>query len=161
MFDPKEGLQNVRQDNFKCSSDRTDDILPTWGYNCIAWAVGKTDAWWWPSGDLLDYWPIPLDADDPEGVEQFAKAFKTEGYDECKDDSFVDGYEKIALYLDATGPTHAARQLPDGKWTSKLGKMEDIEHDTLTVLEGKSYGKAKVYFCKPNPAFVRPAMVVS
>ena len=27
--------------------------------------------------------------------------------------------------------THAARQLPSGKWTSKLGDADDIEHNTL------------------------------
>ncbi|MCI0637958.1 MAG: hypothetical protein L0Y72_23715 [Gemmataceae bacterium] len=36
-------------------------------------------------------------------------------------------------------PTHAARQLPTGRWSSKLGPSEDIEHD-LHALEGEIYG---------------------
>ena len=37
--------------------------------------------------------------------------------------------------------THAARQLPGGNWTSKLGKGEDIEHDTPDVVAGGLYGE--------------------
>ncbi len=45
-------------------------------------------------------------------------------------------FEKIAIYVDTDGvPTHAARQLPDGSWTSKLGDWEDIQHQTLEALE--------------------------
>lgn len=32
--------------------------------------------------------------------------------------------------------SHVARQLPDGRWTSKLGPDEDIEHNDLHALEG-------------------------
>ena len=39
-------------------------------------------------------------------------------------------------------PTHAARQLPNGKWTSKLGRWEDIEHD-LEGLTGEMYGSVQ------------------
>jgi hypothetical protein len=31
--------------------------------------------------------------------------------------------------------------LPDGKWTSKLGKAEDIEHDSPDDVAGGVYGK--------------------
>lgn len=37
------------------------------------------------------------------------------------------------------------RQLPDGKWTSKLGALEDIEHDRLDALEGDDYGRVVAY----------------
>ena len=36
--------------------------------------------------------------------------------------------------------THAARLKADGKWTSKLGTEEDIEHNTLESMEGDLYG---------------------
>ena len=38
------------------------------------------------------------------------------------------GLEKVAVFADETGPTHAARQLADGMWTSRLGRSEDTEH---------------------------------
>lgn len=53
-----------------------------------------------------------------------------------------DGYEKVALYVDNAGiPTHMARQLPNGEWTSKLGQLEDISHNDLDALEGTQYGR--------------------
>ncbi len=39
----------------------------------------------------------------------------------------------------ATLPTHVARQLPSGLWTSKLGNAEDLEH-TLDGLAGAVFG---------------------
>jgi hypothetical protein len=60
------------------------------------------------------------------------------------------GFEKVALYADAAGiPTHAARQLSGGKWTSKLGRREDIEH-ALDDLTGDVYGSV-VAFLKGPP----------
>jgi hypothetical protein len=144
-------FQNVRPDNFVCSSDRTNH-LPCGGYNCIAWAAGKTDQWWWPINDPCAFWPIPLDPVEPESLEQFIKAFESEGYTVCKNAKFQNGFEKVAIYVDDLGdPTHAARSLPSGMWTSKMGNAEDIEHTDPTVVEGKKYGKAKAYLRRKNP----------
>ena len=45
------------------------------------------------------------------------------------------------MYINHDGiPVHAARQLSTGKWTSKLGALEDIEHE-LDGLMGERYGK--------------------
>jgi|GEM_PF-3681614 len=55
------------------------------------------------------------------------QAFATLGYEVCDNVELEPGFEKIALYAGADGiPTHAARQLQAGPWTSKLGRMEDI-----------------------------------
>ena len=148
-------FENVRLDNFKCSSDRTDD-RPNGGYNCIAHAAGKDDKWWWPDGEPDSFWPIPLDRTDPESSWQFIQAFSQEGYSICENGDFEIGYEKVAFFLDSDGVTHAARMLPSGIWTSKLGKGEDIEHKTLQVIEGKQYGKAKFFLKRPNPLCQKP-----
>ena len=51
------------------------------------------------------------------------------------------GVEKVAIYADEHGePQHAARQLPSGNWTSKIGSLEDIEHNTLRAVEGPMSG---------------------
>ena len=50
------------------------------------------------------------------------------------------GFIKIALYERNGHWKHAARQLPNGKWTSKLGPDEDIEHDDPECLCGQNYG---------------------
>jgi hypothetical protein len=73
--------------------------------------------------------------------------FRGLGFELSDNDKLERGYEKIAIYADAGGvPTHAARQLDSGKWTSKLGRLEDIEHDTLSSLQGPSppaYGEVR------------------
>jgi hypothetical protein len=142
---------NIRPGNFRCCSCRTSH-RPCGGYNCIAWAAGKNDKWWWPIDDPCAFWPIPIDPIDPVSLEQFIKAFESEGYLKCDTALFENGFEKVAIYVDASGePTHAARQLPDGVWTSKMGKGEDIEHDTLQVVEGGQYGTAKAFLKRTNP----------
>ena len=50
-----------------------------------------------------------------------------------------EGFERIALFakhkLGKLEATHAARLLPNGCWTSKLGPCEDIEHHVLLDVE--------------------------
>ena len=67
----------------------------------------------------------------------------------CLSDSLESGFEKIALFVDPSGmPTHAARQLTDGRWTSKLGASVDIEH-SLRDLEGDQYGRVALVLRRP------------
>jgi hypothetical protein len=108
-------------------------------YNCIAWAAGEIGTWWWPGQDVWkEYWPAGVSRERTRDA--FVAAFASLGYALCEGDSLESGYEKIALFADADGrPTHAARQLPSGRWTSKLDKREDIEHE-LRGLEGELYG---------------------
>jgi hypothetical protein len=119
-------------------------------YNCIAWAAGDTDHKWWP----VDYptngvvWPV--DAED--SVAGFVRAFRTLSYEVCGDGAFESGYEKLALYVDSAGqPSHMARQLPSGHWTSKIGDLEDIEHVTPEEVCGVQYGAITAYMKRPMP----------
>jgi hypothetical protein len=68
-------------------------------------------------------------------------AFQAIGFELCADGGLEPGFEKVALYGDGVFYTHAARQLPDGKWTSKLGGAEDIEHDAAEDVAGGVYGE--------------------
>jgi hypothetical protein len=73
------------------------------------------------------------------------------GYVVGSDESLEPGFEKVALFADAAGkPTHAARQLPSGAWTSKLGIAVDIEHE-LHALEGEFYGEVVLILRRPLP----------
>jgi hypothetical protein len=45
---------------------------------------------------------------------------------------------------------HAARQLPTGRWTSKLGKAVDIEHDTPEGVTGPVYGAVVKFLRRPD-----------
>ena len=75
----------------------------------------------------------------------FVEAYATLGYRVCENGTFEPGYEKIAIYVCDGVPTHASKQLPDGRWKSKLGSWEDIEHATIKALEGSLYGKVGLY----------------
>lgn len=95
-------------------------------YNCIAWAASDTNNWWWPT--LNGFWPanVPRELT----LEAFELAYNTLGYSRCDNENLESGYEKIAIYVDNNNiPQHAARQLQNGTWTSKLGKNIDVEHD--------------------------------
>jgi hypothetical protein len=114
---------------------------PTADYNCVAWAAGDTQRWWWPDPDPDNqavFWPSG--APKEETLDAFVAAFATLGYAPALDEHPAPGYEKVALFAVGVTPTHAARQLPNGRWTSKLGKREDIEHD-LHAVRGDLYGK--------------------
>jgi hypothetical protein len=108
-------------------------------YNCIAWAVGDTAHWWWPDVDPDDavFWPTGVALE--ETLAAFVAAFATLGYAPCSGEETELGFEKVALFARDGVPTHAARQLPDGRWTSKLGRRENIEHDPHAV-SGELYG---------------------
>jgi hypothetical protein len=111
-------------------------------YNCIAWAVGATDAWWWPSPEAVHYWPAGVPRE--ETLAAFLEAFATVGFLPAEDGGWDPKFEKLALYARDGKPTHAARQQPDGTWTSKLGKHVDISH-TLRGIEGPVYGQVVAF----------------
>jgi hypothetical protein len=122
-------------------------------YNCIAFAAGRSDVYWWPdpfAPPLNDYWPQGVLCE--ETIEAFIELYRTFGYepsDSSDDGSLETGYEKIALFALGTTPTHAAKQLPDGRWTSKLGVYEDIEHNNLSCLDGPCYGRVVQFLRRP------------
>ena len=107
-------------------------------YNCFAWVAGDRERWWQPTPEDEFYWfeGVPME----ENLSAYIQAYQTLGYEPCDSAVLEEGYEKIALYVNNEGiPVHAARQLLTGKWTSKLGSLEDIEHE-LEGLIGESYG---------------------
>jgi hypothetical protein len=111
-------------------------------YNCIAWAVGLSNQWWWP--DAYGAYPWPEGVSRAITIDAFVAAFATLGFESCETGALEMGFEKVAIYAIDGKPTHAARQLPDGSWTSKLGKYIDITH-ALAGLEGPVYGTATVF----------------
>jgi len=106
-------------------------------YNCVAWAAGDTSRWWWPVASPA-YWPQNVPR--CEDLEAFEKAFEKIGYSSCSTQEYELGAEKVAIYAKEGKPTHAARQLDTGHWTSKIGESIDIQHHTLSGLEGECYG---------------------
>lgn len=131
---------------FKITSECTRD------YNCIAWAIGKSNCWYWPplgnpNPESDEYWPQGVP--DDTSLEVFIKALQTDGFSLCEDSSLESGFTKIAIYTLDKEVTHAARQLDNGLWTSKLGPLNDIQHSTPEYIEGNFYGKVAVYMKRP------------
>lgn len=110
---------------------------PDPAYNCVAYAAGVTDDWWSQAG----IYPWPNAPRTPD-IGSLISVFRGQGYELCADaDAGVaDGYEKVALYAANGLWTHAARQLPGGQWSSKLGVYEDISHQSPQALAGDAYG---------------------
>jgi hypothetical protein len=94
------------------------------------------------------YWPIEAPPGE-SGIGILVQAFEALGYEICEEERLETDYEKVALYGYGLYYTHAARQLPHGKWTSKLGKAEDIEHDTPDDVAGGVYGEVVEFMKRP------------
>ena len=110
--------------------------------NCIAWAADDPANWWWPG----KYWPAGLTPDD--SVASFTAAFAALGYVACHSPKIEIGITKIVLYANELGSvTHAARQLENGMWSSKLGPQWDISHDLVAL-------------CGPHPAYGSIAQIL-
>lgn len=133
-------------------------------YNCIAWAGFVDNEFWWP--EVIPYnkldgvrykWPFNIKHSDK--LEFFIELFSHLGY---KEESFcIDNeqpnFRKIALFIKEDkfqsdrlicDCTHAARQLKNGLWASKLGSNHDIEHSNPYDLEGPAYGKIAIILKK-------------
>ena len=129
--------------NYRITSPESPD------YNCIAWAAGTDERWWWPDNQYTAYWPEEVPRE--ETLAAFIQAYSVEGYVPCGTSDYESGFEKIAIYADERGkPTHAARQTQAGRWTSKLGNWEDIEHDRPDNLAGRNYGVVTVIMKRQN-----------
>ena len=101
----------------------------------------------------IGYWPpnIPREVT----LDAFVAAYRTLGYELCGHGEFEPGYQKVAIYCRLGKPTHAARQLPTGEWTSKLGKGVDVSHENLEELPQfpgcSSYGLPAQFLSRPAP----------
>lgn len=142
--DIKSDFPKLRQEGYRITSEETSD------YNCFAWAAQDTTDWWSPIPTFGYYWP-EKDVPRSEDLAAFTQLYKFEmGFEPCDTGEPELGFEKIALYRHPSGNiTHAARLKENGTWTSKLGTMEDIEHNTLTGLEGDDYGAAVQFLKRP------------
>lgn len=123
--------------------DLTSDPTPT--YNCVAWAAERDQRRWWePSTEVQHFWPAGVPRD--YSMKAFVELFRAQGFEVGELDlSFDPSIEKVVLYPDQDGDfAHAAFQTATGRWSSKLGKWEDIEHDRPEDLLCEDYGPPQV-----------------
>jgi hypothetical protein len=128
---------------------------PTVQYNCIAWALKDDEKWWEPDQLGWFYWPEACERS--YHLRSFLKMLSINGYIKCDDPTHEAGFEKLAIYTDGNQFKHIARQLADGKWTSKLGQADDISH-SLNGLIGQGYGRPTIYLKRPFPSDSSPAL---
>lgn len=139
LIDWTQFFPNLSKSGYKRTS------CPTGLYNCFAWAANDDQQRWDPDPWGLFFWPKEA----PRKLTKTAiiAAYGTVGFKVCASPDLKDGLEKIAVYCSGATPLHAARQLPSGKWTSKLGDEDDIEH-TLDGLNDAAYGNHKIYMSR-------------
>ena len=138
---------NLKRDTYTVSSD--DTII----YNCFAFVLGHTLGNLDPHPGPGNYWPQNITRSVERDI--FIQVYAQDGFVPCDNGNLEEGFEKIAIYVDGTEALHASLQLPDGRWTSKLGQLEDIEHRALEVLAGftgEAYGEIGVYLKRPRSA---------
>ena len=70
-------------------------------------------------------------------------------YEQCDDGDAEAGYQKVALYEVQGEMKHAAAQMPNGRWRSKMGQGPVIEHRSPESLAGGMYGNPTVYMRRP------------
>jgi hypothetical protein len=124
-------------------------------YNCIACAAGDESVCWWPTPRPVPGWYWPPGLGRAPTVANFQAAFERLGYEVCSGGELEAGLEKIVIFEKGGEVTHAARQLPDGRWLSKLGRQVDIAHrnaDSVAGPEQHAYGDVVLFMRRPHAA---------
>lgn len=89
------------------------------------------------------HWPREIDPnelDPDEDLPEYLRVFAELGFVECDTDELEAGVEKIAILASGSSFEHVAYQTPDGEWSSKIGKANDIRHQLLNDLKGRPPG---------------------
>lgn len=132
-------MQVVLEKDFPNSKNepfiKTSEVTPL--YNYIAWAADDCFKWYEPDPFGIYYWPPNIPREYTIGA--YIKVYESLGYIRCTNGNLKSGEQKIAIFAKDNFPTHAAKQLQDGSWSSKLGKNIDVSH-TLNAIEHGHYG---------------------
>lgn len=120
-------------------------------YNCFAWSINRTDFWFAPDPQMNRvgkvFWPPEVPRE--YTLDAFIQAYATFGFVLCDNTEVELGFEKVVLYGNNSIPEHAARQLPNGRWSSKIGEYEVIEHDLYAFDGGKYFSKIIIILKRP------------
>ncbi len=117
-------------------------------YNCIAYAVGDIAKPWDPNGTR--YWPPWAPRNDR--IDSLIAVFAglEPAYEQCESSQVEDGYQKVALYEVQGQAKHAALQMPNGRWRSKMGRGPVIEHRSPESLSDGIYGDVHCFMRRPQ-----------
>ena len=124
-------------------------------YNCVSHTLNIKDKWIWPYLEdeiyirkYNSYWTVKNEI----SKESFDEFYEYHGFEKLDLlDFFYDPkYIKVALYTNKGIPTHAAIQVDEFFWESKIGELGIIKHD-LFEIEDDVYGKVTQIYKKPKP----------
>lgn len=130
--------------NFRITSDSTP------AYNCIGWALGMNDVWvglYHPTNYAWTWWPESVPCN--ENRDSLISLFEYFGFSKCADSTIEADYDKVALYADEEGWTHAARVIGDNIFHSKIGTAWDIHHSGGNTFDNTEYGSIYAYMKRP------------
>jgi hypothetical protein len=96
----------------------------------------------------LYYWPPG--APRAYSLQAYKEAFRALGFEEGGTAEPRLAATEVAIYAKGERPTHAARHVSGERWSSKLGRSVDIEHE-LEALCGDAYGAIVVFMRKRRP----------
>lgn len=126
----------------------TSDCTPA--YNCIGWALGMNDVWVGlnhPINYAWTWWPEEVPCN--EDKETLISLFEYFGFTVCDNDSVEPDYDKVALYANEEGWTHAAKIIGDNVLHSKIGTAWDIHHSGGDTFANTEYGGIYAYMKRP------------
>lgn len=129
-----------RDSHFEITSDCTP------AYNCIAWALGMNDVWVGldhPTNYSWAWWPDEVPCD--EQKESLIALFQYFGFELTDTPDTEEDYDKVALFADDEGWTHAARVIGNDVLHSKIGTAWDIHHSGGDIFSGTEYGNIYAY----------------
>lgn len=118
------------RDGYSLTSPSTDT------YNCVAWVARDVFRWWSPEEVDGYYWPW---SDKHQDLSEYLRLFEHLGFEVCPDGALEGEFEKIAIYAEEDEFDHVAFQRSKSSWSSKLGELADIRHDTPASLQGEGY----------------------
>ncbi len=136
------------RNGFPRLGDEYEVLAPaTARYNCIGWSLGDTSSWVWPR-----------QAGQPATLDDFDSLYAYHGYRRVNRLDYRPDPDQDRVVLYARGRedggadvTHAARQLRDGSWSSKLGSLPLIRHLHPDDVAGPSYGVPWVMYVRARP----------
>ena len=112
-------------------------------YNCIAWAAGDSSRCWDDEDEDL-YWPTKATIRDGT-LASLIEAFSTLEFELCESGELEPSYERIAIYGVGVTWCHVAKQLSNGHWSSKCGKLDDLSHNSVGDVYCDAYGIVRHY----------------
>jgi hypothetical protein len=93
-------------------------------FNCVAYSLDFYGDWIWTNEKTWPSDKIPRNS----GLNGFKELYKLNGYIDCDNEYFEEGFDKIAFYSKDDIPIHACKQF-EYTWRSKLGVSVIIEHE--------------------------------